>query len=379
MRRYRQLAEEAQTRILEDEERHEFTGLSNRLALATKHQSLVSDAPFKKTWPELVLKRMMSEAAAKGYDRLAWTSGEVQSKRYRLSRFFDELEVRQSDNPDVVTLFMSKDGRRLTNEPTVVPLKELPQYVGAELAEKIAEVKPGESRKFSDLELQTHAPGMTEFYDKIVPRAVEKLGKPWGLKAVRVGPPNSPPYWYVDIPKKMHEDLAKKGFPLFQRGVPAAAVDDRDRDRKANGGMIDRTARIARHIRASGTTGPLVSAIGGRTDHLPLEVPQNSYVLPADHVSALGQGNTLNGFAVLNKMFGLPAASAPKPRRAKFSSGGGVPVLTAGGEFVVSPEKVAEIGNGDPQRGHEILDKWVVSTRKKHISALKSLPGPERS
>ena len=175
----------------------------------------------------------------------------------------------------------------------------------------------------------------------------------------------------------MREDLAKKGFSLFQRGVPAAAVDDRDR--KASGGMVGRTARIARHIRASGTTGPLVSAIGGRTDHLPLEVPQDSYVLPADHVSALGQGNTLNGFAVLNKMFGLPAASAPKPRRAKFASGGGVPVLTAGGEFVVSPEKVAEIGNGDPQRGHEILDQWVVSTRKKHISTLKSLPGPEHS
>jgi hypothetical protein len=42
----------------------------------------VPDAPFKKTWHEFVLKRLIREAAEKGYDNVAWTTGEQQAERY---------------------------------------------------------------------------------------------------------------------------------------------------------------------------------------------------------------------------------------------------------------------------------------------------------
>ena len=44
--------------------------------------------------------------------------------------------------------------------------------------------------------------------------------------------------------------------------------------------------------------GPIHSAVAGRTDHLPMHVPSGAYVLPADIVSAMGEGNTAAGFKV---------------------------------------------------------------------------------
>lgn len=57
------------------------------------------DAPFKKTWPELALKRMIRYAAENGYDAIAWTPGEVQAKRWKGTgeaghkKFYDEMLV----------------------------------------------------------------------------------------------------------------------------------------------------------------------------------------------------------------------------------------------------------------------------------------------
>src|SRR5262249_6787031 len=64
-------------------------------------------------------------------------------------------------------------------------------------------------------------------------------------------------------------------------------------------------------------TGPIPSIVPGRTDRHGMKVPSGSYVLPADHVSSLGQGNTQAGYAILNKMFhsGPYGAGAPKMGR----------------------------------------------------------------
>ena len=48
--------------------------------------------------------------------------------------------------------------------------------------------------------------------------------------------------------------------------------------------------------------GPIPSPVAGRTDHLPMHVSSGSYVLPADIVSALGDGNTDAGAAKLDQM-----------------------------------------------------------------------------
>lgn len=122
--------------------------------------------------------------------------------------------------------------------------------------------------------------------------------------------------------------------------------------------------------------GPIHSPVAGRTDHLPMTVPSGSYVIPADIVSSLGEGNTMAGFKIIREMFkGMPGEQA-------FASGGAtappVEIIAAGGEYVIDPMTVSHIGGGDLDSGHRELDGFVKSMRAKTIKTLKKLPGPRR-
>jgi hypothetical protein len=149
-----------------------------------------------------------------------------------------------------------------------------------------------------------------------------------------------------------------------------------------------------------------MSAVPGRTDRHNIQVPSGSYVLPSDHVSSLGQGNTMAGVKILNNMFskgpygagGMPVhhgAGAPRPPSpakipglSGFSDRGGArgeehgaptPVIVAGGEYIIPPHIVAQIGNGNLKAGHKILDHWVTENRKQHVKTLRKLPPPVKS
>jgi hypothetical protein len=138
-------------------------------------------------------------------------------------------------------------------------------------------------------------------------------------------------------------------------------------------------------------TGPIHSHVAGRTDHLPMHVPSGSYVIPADIVSAMGEGNTMAGFKQMKIIFGGTPYSGP----ANIKMGGGpygsnlpgkadggetesVPIVAAGGEYVVSPEQVRMVGEGDLELGHRVLDEFVKTYRKKTIKTLQKLPGPKK-
>lgn len=146
-------------------------------------------------------------------------------------------------------------------------------------------------------------------------------------------------------------------------------------------------------------TGPLRSHVAGRTDHLPSQVPNQSFVLPADIISGLGEGNTESGFRVRKRMFegahrdfgGLPYGGERGPYGQgsglpyQVASGGktesetdAVPVAVAGGEDVLAPHEVAFAGMGDMEAGHKALEAFVLRQRAKLIKTLKGLPGPSR-
>lgn len=138
--------------------------------------------------------------------------------------------------------------------------------------------------------------------------------------------------------------------------------------------------------------GPIHSHVAGRTDHLPMHVPSGSYVLPADLVSGLGQGNTIAGFKHLKRMFGgtpyggesqpYGAKGGPygaeMPHKADGGSTSSVPIVAAGGEYVLSPNQVKATGEGDLDTGHRVLDEFVKRMRSELVNTLKNLPGPKQ-
>jgi hypothetical protein len=53
--------------------------------------------------------------------------------------------------------------------------------------------------------------------------------------------------------------------------------------------------------------------------------------------------------------------------------------MAAGGEVILHPEAVEEIGHGNMKHGHDHLDKWVVEQRKKSIKTLRKLKPPVKT
>lgn len=113
--------------------------------------------------------------------------------------------------------------------------------------------------------------------------------------------------------------------------------------------------------------GPIHSAVAGRTDHLPINVPSGSYVIPADIVSSFGEGNTMAGFEILNDIFGVQKLGEDPP----------VEIVAAGGEYVIAPMSIARMF-GDLDDGHSELDAFVKKARADTVKTLRSLPGPKR-
>lgn len=165
-------------------------------------------------------------------------------------------------------------------------------------------------------------------------------------------------------------ELVHSGRPQKQAiAIALNTARDISRAKRASGGQASQPQS---HV------GAIHSPVAGRTDHLPMHVPSGSYVIPADIVSSMGEGNTMAGFRVLDtvlKQYG----NAPQARA---SGGRGVerqvPIVAAGGEYVIPPEVVTAIGNGDMTVGHTELDSFVKTMRKKLIDTLKKLPGPKK-
>lgn len=141
------------------------------------------------------------------------------------------------------------------------------------------------------------------------------------------------------------------------------------------GGAVDSAMSVARSIkRAKGGkvhVGPITGDTGGRADKVPMRVPNGAYVLTADHVSGLGEGNTEAGMKKLSAMF--PKSKPSKLRQLPADEA--IPIYAADGEFVISPEDVVD-RFGELEYGHRALDEWQTQERQQLIETLQNLAPP---
>jgi hypothetical protein len=188
----------------------------------------VPDAPFKTTWHELTLKRAIQEASEKGYDQIAFTTGKTQAERYKLSKQVNSLKVERNTTGNYSLRIKRTDADK-TFEPlkSNIPESELPDYIGKDLAQKIIEEGSGSrdfSKVYSGLDLQVGGKGMEGFYDQILPKSLEKLGKKFDAKVGKTQM-DGVEVWQMDITPKMRESVTTKGQPLFSiSGLGAGAI-----------------------------------------------------------------------------------------------------------------------------------------------------------
>lgn len=185
--------------------------------LQNHYISDIPDAPFEKNWHELAMKRMLRYAAENGYDKVAWTKGEQQSKRYDLSKSFSFI----SYDKDTKKLLAGtlKDGVIDYNFDSIekkVEPNNLSEYVGKDLAQRLLD-----NGVIQDEEIHIGGEGMKGFYDQMLPRFMDKYGKKWGVKTGEVDLPDVEPsarkMWAVDVTPEMKESVMQ-GQPMFRRG-----------------------------------------------------------------------------------------------------------------------------------------------------------------
>lgn len=170
----------------------------------------VPDAPFKDTWSDLALKRMLHKAATETnpdgsfkYHAMSWTPGEAQAARYDLSKKLDKVQYSPSDGGRG-RLVGIKNGEVVVNKGDVPPEK-LADHVGKDVAEKLLSTDP-EAIPFSDRQrtgksiwssnlngvhelegegLKMSHKGMQDFYDKMLVDKANALGKRYGTRVGR--------------------------------------------------------------------------------------------------------------------------------------------------------------------------------------------------
>jgi hypothetical protein len=174
----------------------------------------VPDAPFKKSWHELALKRAIQEAVDKGYDKLAFTTGKTQAERYDLSKQVDKVAITKTGGVWAVNAW--KGGSKAITKDVSTDA-DLANLVGKELAEKAIKQGGGE---YAGLDLQVGGEGQKGFYDEILPKALQNLTKKYGTKVTKSKLDEGSEVWSMDITPQMREQIKSKGQPLFATAPP---------------------------------------------------------------------------------------------------------------------------------------------------------------
>ena len=206
----------------------------------------VPDAPFKTSWHELAMKRMIKYAADNGYDAIAWTKGETQAARYDLSKHVDEIHhgyktmendvvlnqvtaIKSEGQHDTTLLnvFIKEDGivARGKAGNADVTGKHIIDIVGKEIAEKIMRgdstgAAPFGGKKLSGGDLKVGGEFHKNLYDRKLPRM--KTWKKLGLKveSVLMNEPPTPTPGHPPLPTiRRGNKTPKEALSIFPDGT----------------------------------------------------------------------------------------------------------------------------------------------------------------
>lgn len=220
--------------------------VGNQFSFIPKQSDRVPNAPLKKEWPMLAMKRMVRYAAQNGFDRIAWTTGEQQAARYDLSKQVDGIRVTPGRNDDQVHVMIQRKGAkeftRINGDTSSVDKAKLADTIGKDLAEKalaqLDEAKKSDAAdqaaEFHGIDLKVGGEGMQAFYDRMLPNEVNKWAKPFGGKVgdTRIDVQGRPEDGHGTATQYRYEGPTLTGEQVFNasKDAPAVAVERQLRD-----------------------------------------------------------------------------------------------------------------------------------------------------
>lgn len=183
-------------------------------------------APFVDStgkWLDLLLKKVLLQAAEGGYARVAFIGGQQSADRYSLDRQISRIEYANGR-----LMAYRKDGGGPIRHD--VQPGQLQGVIGEEAAQKLldAPVKDGVQVIEGD-DLKIGGEGMRAFYDNVVPKALGKLLKK-ADKSVQLQMREQPETGQKQLSFEMTPALREKldeGLPLFSRKQATKAAYDK--------------------------------------------------------------------------------------------------------------------------------------------------------
>lgn len=194
----------------------------------TQASYAVPDAPFKTTWPDLVLKRMIRYAAENDFEQIVWTPGDLQNGSI-VTREVPSITYAKNDDGSFNVMQSEYHAY-----PAHMTAEEVANTYGGKIAEQMtAEV--GEPKKSSSVGINARTidtggmrignHGMQTFYGKIVPNALSKMLKKFDTKIERQ-PMNingeNISAMAVPVTEKLRKMALEEGQPLYQKGKRGA-------------------------------------------------------------------------------------------------------------------------------------------------------------
>lgn len=145
----------------------------------------VKDAPFKSNWSDLMVKRLIRQAAEEGKDAISWTPGQAQADRYNLRKHIKEIQYIKHNDGTYELGITDKNGEGVPTPEKHYTKETLKSVVGKEIADKIIagegkSYRGRNSKTLDDVDLEMGGEFHKKFYDEILVNKVNAIAKKYG-------------------------------------------------------------------------------------------------------------------------------------------------------------------------------------------------------
>jgi len=178
----------------------------------------VPDAPFvkdTKAWTALLLKRAIAYAQEQGISKIAWTHGDQQVERYKLSKQIETLRVNKNDDGTIDLGYAPPGGGNIRKLKTGLNQEALAGYIGKDMADNIA-AQTEQTKDYKGLDLDAGGDGVRHYYNSVVPSVAKDVLKNFDGKVEVMTVEGTGQQLGFVVPEKLQKQVAEDGLPMFR-------------------------------------------------------------------------------------------------------------------------------------------------------------------